>query len=94
MNGEVLSEDEDQTAVDGAAAGHYAVAEELLFLHAEVMATVFLEHVVLFEGAGVEQHVDALAGGVFTFLMLFLNSFLTAAETCLLALGNELLDFF
>ncbi len=62
-HGEVLAEDEDQPAVDGAVAGDDAVAGDLLLVHAEVRAAVLDEHVPFLEAALVEQQLDALAGG-------------------------------
>ena len=94
MYGEVLCKDEYQATVDGTAAGYHTVAQELLLLHSEVMAAVLLEHVVLLEGTLVEQHLDALAGSVLTFIMLLLNGFLATTETSLLALLDELLNLF
>ena len=93
MYGEVLCEDENQTAVDGAAASHHTVARELLFLHAEVVAAVLLEHIIFLERSFVEQHVDTLAGSVFAALVLLLNGFLAAAQTGFLAVLNQFLDF-
>src|SRR5271157_255186 len=59
--GEVLGEDEHQAAFDAAVAGDEAVAEILLLIHAEVGAAMGDELVGLFEGAFVEQELDALA---------------------------------
>ncbi len=61
-DGEVLREDEDETAFDASVAGDEAVAEELLLLHAEVGAAVRDHLVGLFEGAFVEKELDALTG--------------------------------
>ncbi len=69
-DGEVLSEDEDETAFDASVAGDEAVAEELLLVHAEVVAAVGDELVGLFEGAFVEEELDALAGGHLALLAL------------------------
>ena len=46
---EVLAEDEHQAPVDGAVAGHHAVAGDVGLVHAEVRAAVLDEHVPLFE---------------------------------------------
>jgi hypothetical protein len=54
---------------------------------------MFLEHIVLFERAFVEQHVNALASGVFALFVLFLYGFLATTETSLFALLDELFDF-
>ena len=48
-HGEVLREDEDETAIDGAVAGDDAVAGNLLLVHAEIGATMLDEHVPFFE---------------------------------------------
>ena len=69
-DGEVLSEDEDETAFDASVAGDEAIAEEFLLVHAEVVATVGDELVGLFEGAFVEEELDALAGGHLALLAL------------------------
>ena len=69
-DGEVLGEDEDEAALDASVAGDEAVAEELLLVHAEVVAAVGDELVGLFEGALVEEELDALAGGHFALLVL------------------------
>ena len=92
MNGEVLCEDEHQTAVDGTGTCYDTVAEELLLLHTEIMAAMLLEHVVLFERTFVEQHLNALTGCVLSAFVLLLNSFLTTTETGLFALLDELFD--
>ena len=62
-DGEVLAEDEDQPAVDRAMAGHHPVARDLLLGHAEIRAAMLDEHVPFLEGAGIQQQLDALAGG-------------------------------
>ena len=93
MYRKVLCEDEDQTAIDSTATGYDAVTGELLLLHTEVVATMLLEHVVLFERAWVEQHVDTFACSVLAALVLLLYGFLTTTETGLFALLDELLDF-
>ena len=62
-DGEVLGEDEDDAALDAAVAGDEAVAGDSLVGHAEVGGSVGYEFVGLFEGAFVEEEVDALAGG-------------------------------
>ena len=60
---EVLGEDVHEAPVHASVAGHDAVAGHLLLGHAEVEAAVLDELVELLEGALVEQHQDALAGG-------------------------------
>jgi hypothetical protein len=73
-DGEVLGEDEDRAAVDGAPAGHDAVARDLLPGHAEVRRPVLDEHVELLERAVVEEEVDALPRGQLAALVLRLDA--------------------
>src|SRR5262249_14994712 len=77
---EVLAEDKDQPAVDGAVAGDHAVAGHRLPLHAEVSTAVALEHIPFLEGIGVEQQLDALAGGELALGVLRGNPFRAAAQ--------------
>src|SRR3546814_11547948 len=62
-DGEILAEDEDQSAVDRARPGHHPVAGYLRLFHAEVDAIVLDVHVELLERAFVEQHLQPLARG-------------------------------
>ena len=94
MDGEILSEDEHQTSVDGSTAGYHAVARELLLLHSEIVTAVLLEHIIFFKRTFVKQHLNAFAGGILAAVMLLLNGFLTTTETSLFALLDKLLNFF
>ena len=67
---EILREDVDRPSVDQAVAGDEAVAIDDLLVHAEIAAAVAHQLVELFEGAFVEQQVDALARGEFAFGVL------------------------
>ena len=78
-HGEILGEQEHGAAVDGAPAGHHAVAGDLLLLHAEVAGAVLDEHVELLERALVEQELDALARGQLAALVLRLDARRAAA---------------
>ena len=69
-DGEILREDVGQAAVDAAIAADHAVAGDDLLVHAEIPAAVRDQLVELFEGAFVEQQLDALARGELAFLML------------------------
>ena len=62
-NGEVLRENINQAAVDAAESGDKAVARRALLLHAKIDAAVADKFVELFEGAFIEQQMDALARG-------------------------------
>jgi hypothetical protein len=79
-DGEILGEDIDQTAADGAAARDHAVAGDALVLHAELGRAVLDEHVGFLERALVQQNVDAFAGGQLALAVLAGDAFLAAAE--------------
>jgi hypothetical protein len=74
----VLTEHRNRPPVDRPGAGHDAVAERPLLLHAEVGGPVPGECVQLDERPGVEQLVDALAGGLAALLLLALDGGLAA----------------
>jgi hypothetical protein len=93
VDGEILSIEIDQAAVDGGTAAHHAVAVELFLLHAEVVATVKFEHVEFFETSFVDEQGDALASGGFAFGVLLVDGHFAAAEAGFLAKFDELLDF-
>ena len=88
---EVLGEDVDDAAVDGAPAGDDAVARGLLLLHAEIGAGMLDEGVELLEGVLVHQELDALAGGQLAALVLRVDARLPAAEA---GFGPALLQLF
>ena len=62
QNGEILAEDIDHAAIDGAPSGDNAIAGVLGFLHVKVGAAVGDEHVEFFERPFVQQEFDAFAG--------------------------------
>ena len=93
-DGEVLRKDVHQASVDRTATGHYAVAKDLLLVLSEVRAAVLYEHVHLFEAAFVEQHIDALTGGVFTALVLLSDGLFAATQAGFLTLGDEFFYLF
>ena len=78
-DGEVLREDVYQAAVDAAIAGDEAVAGRALRFHAEIVGVVADEFVELFEGAFVEQQVDAFAGAELALLVFALAALGAAA---------------
>ena len=82
VDGEVLCIDIGEAAVDGGASADDAVAEELLLLHAEVVAAVELEHVHFLERAFVDEECDAFACRGLTFGMLFVDGRFAASEAC------------
>jgi len=79
-NGEVLAEDEHQTAIDHAVAGDDTVAGNLVVLHAEIRTAVLDKHVPFFESALVQQHLQALTGCELALGMLGINALLPAAQ--------------
>ena len=77
---EIVREDADLASVDGAEAGHHAVAGNLLARHFEVGDAMRLELVELDERAAIEQCVDALARGQAARFALLREAFRAAAE--------------
>jgi hypothetical protein len=63
-----------------------------LLAHAEVDAAVLLEHVPLFEGAVVEQQLDALARGELALGVLGIDALLAAAQRAAGALFVQLIE--
>ena len=70
---EVLGEDAHAPALDRAVAGDHGVAPRPVLLHPELVRAVADERVELLEGAGVEQLLDPLAGGVLALGVLLLD---------------------
>jgi len=81
-HGEILREDVHEAAVDAAVAGDEAIARRTLrvLVHAEVGAVMADELVELFEGALIEEQVDALAGAELALLVFALATLGTAAR--------------
>ena len=92
--GEILCENINQTAANGSATSYHTIAQIVLLVHTEVCTTVLNEHVHFFETSVIEQHGDAFAGGVLTFLVLLGNSLLTTTKTSLDTEFYQLLDLF
>jgi hypothetical protein len=78
--------------VDGAVAGHHAVAEVLLVLEPEVGGAVDDEAVQLHERALVQEHVEPLARGELAALVLRLDALAPAAHLRLAAHLLQLLQ--
>ena len=83
----------DQTAIDRTTSGYDTIARVVFFLHAEVGAAMFNEHVHLFETAFVQQHGYTLTGCIFTFFVLLGNSLFATALTRYSATVDKLFDF-
>ncbi len=67
-----MTEDTHAAAVDRPVTGHDRVAPRPVLVHLEVGGPVTDERVELLEGAGVEQLLDALTGGVLAARVLLL----------------------
>jgi hypothetical protein len=92
-DGEILREDIDHAAIDRAPACHHAIACGALCLHAEIGAAVGDEHVEFFEGAFIQQQVDAFARGQLALGVLRVDAALASAHagrvaTCFKLLQN------
>ncbi|MNZ92949.1 hypothetical protein D3C78_1119960 [compost metagenome] len=79
-HGEILRENIDLPAIDGAPAGDDAVTCNLLARHAEVHRPVGDVHVVFFEGTFIQEHIDTLARRQLALGVLRLNALDAAAE--------------
>jgi len=76
--GEILRKNVNQAAFDAAIAGDETVALEFLLGHAEIVAAVRDQLVGFFEGAVIEQELDALARRHFAFFVLALAALLAS----------------
>src|SRR5690606_2056565 len=88
-DGEVLREDVDEPPVDGAEAGHDAVAVGPALFEAEAGGLVADERAEFLERALVQQDVQALAGGQLALLVLPGDAGLAAAQARLGAAAVE-----
>ena len=88
-DGEVLAEDADPPAVDGAESGDHPVGVGAVVLQAHAVGPVAGQHVQLLERALVEEVVDPFPGGHLALGVLPLDRFLTAGvQRLFLALGQ------
>ena len=55
-------------------AGDHAIGGDIVFGHIKICGAMVDEHVDLAEGTRIEEHVDALAGGEFTRLVLLFDA--------------------
>src|SRR5262249_13866817 len=81
-DGEILAEDEDEAAIDGAVAGDDAIARDLLLGHAEIRRATLDKPTPFPEAASVEHQLDALARGELALGVLRLDPPLAAAASC------------
>jgi hypothetical protein len=70
----------DLSAVNKAVTSNDTITIVLLLLHAELVASVRLEHVVLAEAAIIKQKIDALPSGKLSARVLGVNSLLSTAQ--------------
>ena len=80
QHGEVLAEDIDHAAIDGAPSRDDTVTGRFLVLHAEIGAAVRHEHVEFFKAALVQQQVDPFARCQLATAMLRVDALLPAAK--------------
>ena len=78
---EVLAEDENGTAVDGAMPGDHAVARHRFVSHIKVGTSVLDENVPLLKTVLVQQHTYAFSRGQLALGMLGVNTSLTSSLT-------------
>ena len=88
-HGEILTIHEHQAAIDGALTRNYAIARDFFAGHIEIDAAMLDEHVIFLETIGVEQHLQPLARGEFTFFVLPVDAGLTTPKPCGFALQFE-----
>ncbi len=91
-HGEVLGENVHQAAADGAATGDDSVSVGVALFHPEVGAAMLHEHVILFETARVQQHLQALAGRFLAFGVLGFDALFAAAQTGFGTAFHQFLD--
>ena len=92
--GKVLSEYINKAAFDRTVTGYDAVAQKRFLLLTEVGTSVSHKHIQLFEAAFVEELRNTLTSRIFTFLVLFIDGFLSTTQASLSAQLNQLLYFF
>ena len=80
VDGEVLAEDVNGPAMDLPVARYDPVAVRAVLVETEVVGLMAHEHPDLFEGAFVEEDVEAFSRRELAFLMLLFNAGLAAAE--------------
>src|ERR1700733_14962285 len=90
-DGKVLREDIHEAAADTPITGDESVAGRALRFHAEVVRMVADEFFELFEGAFIEQQLDAFAGAELALFVFALATFGAAAGFCF---GVELAKLF
>ena len=79
-HGEILREDIDRAAVDGAITCDDPIAQELLAFEPELVAAMGDEHAYLLKAAFVQQEMQAFAGGHLALGVLRVDAFLTTAQ--------------
>lgn len=82
---EILAEDEHLSAVDQTVASDHTVTVVVLLVHAELVASVGLQHVVLAEASLVEQQANALSSSELSTVVLSVNSLLSTTQQSALA---------
>ena len=91
--GEVLCENIDKATAYGTVTGNNTISQGVALLHTEVHAAVGYEHIELLKATLIQEHSEPLTSGVFTLLVLGVDTFLTATHLCLLAQLDQLRNF-
>ena len=92
-NREILGENIHQAAIDGAVARHYAIAEVVFFVQAEVFGAVHHKLANFLKRAFVHQQVDPFAGRELAFFVLGINAVLPATKQRFGIFAFENFDF-
>ena len=79
---EVLREDIDHAAVDGAPAGDHTIAGDAVLVRPKIGVAMFDEHVELLKTVFVEQKLQPLPRGQLAALVLRVDPGLAAAKLC------------
>src|SRR5581483_1662095 len=89
-NSEVLCEDENQAALDSSVTSNETVAVVFLLSHSEIVSAMSDQLVCLFEGALVQQEVDAFTRRQFAF---FVQAFAAMRSAAILGKLISLFEF-
>ena len=85
QHGEVLSEEENQTAVDGSVTSDNTITRVVLLLHTEMGAAVSLQLIVFAEGTLIDEQLNSFASAQLASLVLRFNTLLTSTDNSLVA---------
>lgn len=94
FDGKVLCKDKDCTTIDRTIASYNPITRQVFLFLAEIGATMFHKFIKLYKTALVQKRIDAFTSRHLSGIVLFGNSFGTAASFyCFVAL-QHIIDFF